>query len=212
MKKIYCISGLGADERVFNNLKIRDVSLQYLPWLVPGKEESIESYAARMSSQVDEQNPLLLGVSFGGMMAIEMAKLRQSQKIILISSVKSHHELPEWMKVCARLNLQSLIPGRSPQWISPIADYYLGARTEEEKILSKDFRQTVSPVYLHWAIDKVINWKNAVEPSTIYHIHGTHDKTFPISYVRPTHIIPNGEHLMVMNRASEISVIIERLL
>ncbi len=31
MKNIYCISGLGADERIFMNLRIKDAHLVHIP-------------------------------------------------------------------------------------------------------------------------------------------------------------------------------------
>jgi pimeloyl-ACP methyl ester carboxylesterase len=212
MKTIYCISGLGADERVFDKLRIHGATLEYLQWLVPKKDESIESYGSRMSLKVKDRDPILLGVSFGGIMAIEIAKQIRLRQIILISSVKSKDELPPWMRLCGKLRLHALLPPRSPKWFGAIADNYLGAATEEEKLLAKKFRQTVSPVYLHWAIDKVINWQNTTSPSTIYHIHGSDDKTFPIRNVHPTHIIKDGGHFMVLNRADEIAGIIENII
>jgi pimeloyl-ACP methyl ester carboxylesterase len=212
MKKIYCISGLGADETVFDKLKIRGIVLQYLKWLIPEKNETIENYSSRMSLQIKDENPVLMGVSFGGMMAIEIAKQKQTKKIILISSVKSQKELPPWMRFCGKLNLNLLMPARSPKWFSPIADNYLGVANADEKLLAKNFRKAVSPVYLHWAVDKVIKWQNVIQPTTIYHIHGTLDKTFPIKNIQPTHIIKNGGHFMVMNKADEISAIIESII
>jgi esterase/lipase len=212
MKKIYCISGLGADERVFDKLKIRGVILQHVKWLMPEKNETIENYSSRMSLQIEDENPVLMGISFGGIMAIEIAKQKQTQKIILISSVKTKKELPAWMRFCGKFNLNLFMPPRSPKWFSPIAENYLGASNVEEKSLAKNFRETISPVYLHWAVDKIIKWQNAIQPTTIFHIHGTRDKTFPIKNVQPTHSIKNGGHFMIMNKADEISAIIETII
>ncbi len=212
MKKIYCISGLGADERVFQNLHVPGVNFEYIKWLVPRKGESIEDYATRMNASVEGDHPVLMGVSFGGMMSIEMAKQKPVQKIIIISSVKSHEELPPWMKITGKLHLNALIPERSPQWFSQFADFFLGAENEQEKILAKHFRNNVSSDYLHWAIDKVIKWQNTQQPGPIFHIHGTLDKTFPIRNIQPTHVIKNGGHFMVMNKADEISAIIEGII
>jgi pimeloyl-ACP methyl ester carboxylesterase len=212
MKKIYCISGLGADERVFDKLKIHGVILQYIKWLMPEKNETIENYSSRMSLQIEDENPILMGISFGGIMAIEIAKQKQTQKIILISSVKTKNELPAWMRFCGKLYLNLFMPARSPKWFSPIAENYLGAANVEEKKLAKNFRETISPAYLHWAVDKIIKWQNAIQPATIFHIHGTHDKTFPIKNVQPTHSIKNGGHFMIMNKADEISAIIESII
>jgi pimeloyl-ACP methyl ester carboxylesterase len=212
MKKIYCISGLGADERVFDKLRIHGVTLQHVKWLMPGKNETIENYSSRMSLQIEDEKPVLMGISFGGIMAIEIAKQKQTQKIILISSVKTKKELPPWMRFCGKLNLNLFMPSRSPKWFAPIAENYLGAANVEEKLLAKNFRETISPVYLHWAVDKITKWQNAIQPTTIFHIHGTRDKTFPIKNIQPTHVIKNGGHFMVMNKADEISAIIESII
>jgi len=37
MKKIYCISGLGADERAFCRLQIKGHTMSALPWLMPSR-------------------------------------------------------------------------------------------------------------------------------------------------------------------------------
>ncbi|HLX93465.1 MAG TPA: alpha/beta hydrolase [Puia sp.] len=212
MKTVYCISGLGSDERVFQNLTIADVHIECLQWLIPSKDETIESYSRRMSLQIQDPDPILIGLSFGGMMAIEMAKDLSIQKIILVSSVKSQKELPAWMKLCGKLNLNSVIPSKSPKWFGPIANMYLGAIGTNEKKLAQDYRNTVSPVYLHWAVDKIVNWQNSYQPPILFHIHGTHDRMFPIRLVQPTHIVQGGGHFMIMNRADEISQIIQQMI
>jgi len=212
MENIYCISGLGADERVFHNLKIPGFSLRYVEWLIPEKKETIQAYSQRMGLQIKEENPFLMGVSFGGMMAIEIAKQKRSRQIIIISSIKSRFELPEWMRISGKFNLSALVPSRSPGWISPFTNYYLGAKTAAEKELAANFRQMVSPVYLRWAIDKVINWQNEIQPAPIFHLHGTDDRTFPIKNIKPDYVVQKGGHFMVLNRAAEISSAIKNAL
>ena len=79
----YCISGLGADHRLFSRLNLPGLSLYDLPWLPNQPDEPIAHYADRMKAAIRHDNPILLGVSFGGMMAIEIAKLYQSATVIL---------------------------------------------------------------------------------------------------------------------------------
>jgi esterase/lipase len=213
MKQIYCISGLGADERIFFKLKIPGVQFKYLQWIAPEENESIQAYSKRMGQQIDDENPVLMGVSFGGMMAIEIGKHISAQKIILLSSIKSRKELPRWMKICGQLKLNKLAPARRPfKWMASFENNFLGTKSIEEEKLANDFRQTIDPHYLKWAIDKVINWQNEMQLSSLYHIHGTNDKTFPIKNIKPTHIINDGGHFMVMNRAEEISRVIGDIL
>src|SRR5258705_1104375 len=99
MRPIYCISGLGADEKVFINLQMKGHEMKYIPWLRPNKKERLDAYAKRMAEYIKHDSPVLLGVSFGGMMGIEIAKQMRLQKLIIISSIKSDNELPRWMKI-----------------------------------------------------------------------------------------------------------------
>ena len=89
-KNIYCISGLGADEKAFAKIKVPGYALQHLLWLTPEKDEALEAYAKRMAKQIPDANPILMGLSFGGMLCIEIAKLIPVEKVILISSIPSY--------------------------------------------------------------------------------------------------------------------------
>lgn len=76
IKKLYLISGLGADHRVFVNLNIPGVSTHVIEWKTPEPDESMQTYVSRLRPQIDtEQEVCLLGVSFGGIIAQELSKL-----------------------------------------------------------------------------------------------------------------------------------------
>jgi len=204
---IYCLSGLGADERIFSRLTLPGIRLTHLQWMVPGKTETITAYATRMISQSNPENPTFLGVSFGGMMAIEMAKQCRNARVILVSSVKSRKELPPWMRISGQLRLDSLVPSK-PWRFAALENSFLGAETEEEVNLVNQFRAQTNPAYLHWAIRQILTWRNEWQPPVLYHIHGSKDKTFPLQHVNATHIIPGGGHFMILNRAKEVSEIL----
>ena len=87
-QRVYCISGLGANEQVFSKLQLPGTELIFLKWLVPHKEELITSYAKRMFEQVKDEHPVMMGVSFGGIICIEIANLFPVQKLFLISTIK----------------------------------------------------------------------------------------------------------------------------
>ncbi len=137
MRRVYCISGLGADERIFSKLNVPDADFSYLRWFVPEKGESIAGYAARMKEQVGAvEDPVFIGVSFGGMMAIELAKYYPAATVVLISSVKSRKELPAWIKWAGALGLYRLVPSRSRGRFRNIGRGFLGEETQEEIRLS----------------------------------------------------------------------------
>ncbi|MEO5647043.1 MAG: alpha/beta hydrolase [Chitinophagaceae bacterium] len=212
MKPLYCISGMGADERVFNNLQVRGFEIHFIKWIIPGKNEHISEYAKRLGSQIHHKNPVLIGLSFGGMMCIEMAKQFDIQKIIIISSIKSRAELPSWMRIAGKLKLNKVLPLRSTRLTEPIQNYTLGVETEEEKLIAREYRQGINRVYSNWAIDQIINWKNEDCPVPLYHIHGAHDRIFPAKKVKADCIIPTGGHFMIMNRIDQINTKISEIL
>lgn len=65
---------------------------------------------------------------------------------------------------------------------------------------------------MSWAVNEILNWKNEQRPVNLFHIHGTKDRIFPCKKTHADALINDGTHLMVHNRADEISrVVIERL-
>jgi len=212
MKTIYCISGLGADERAFSKLKIDGYRLRVIPWLMPLKNETIQAYATRMRAEIKEENPTLMGLSFGGMVCTEIAKQIPVAKIILISSIKSSKELPLWMKTVATLKLNKIVPLKSTRLTQPIQNRMLGIQSEEEKTLVASLRREADRPYINWAVNQAINWKNDWQHPNTFHIHGDKDNMFPIKNIKADHLVKNGGHFMIMNRAAEVSNCINSIL
>lgn len=189
----------------FSNLQLNDYELRHIAWLRPRKKEDLESYARRMAAFIQHDSPTLIGVSFGGMIGIEIARQIKVKKLILISSIKSSTELPVWMRVAGKMQLNKFLPIRSYKFTEKIDNDRLGVSNEEERKMVQAYRKAADPVYLTWAINQVLNWKNNWQPDNLVHIHGDKDKIFPIKRISATHVIRNGTHLMVYNRAKEVA-------
>jgi esterase/lipase len=213
MKTIYCISGLGATAKAFSKLSIEGYQLQVIEWLQPLPKETIEAYAIRMRAYINEDNPILMGLSFGGVMCIEIARQIPVQKVILISSVKSRDALPAWMKAVAALKLNRIFPVQGNYKLTqPVQNYFLGVSNAEEKQMVGASRKQASQYYVRWAVDKIVNWKNDWQHPALVHIHGSSDKIFPCKKAQPHFTIKNGGHLMIMNKAAEVSACIQQCL
>ncbi|RZJ88413.1 MAG: alpha/beta hydrolase, partial [Hymenobacter sp.] len=91
----YLLPGLGADERVFSRLHLPGPA-EVLPWLAPlSANESLPCYAARLAQLVPPNQPCwLIGVSFGGLVAQEVGRLRPLARVVLVSSLSSPRDLP----------------------------------------------------------------------------------------------------------------------
>ena len=186
--------------------------MKFIPWLRPLKTETIEKYSLRMGEKIQHPSPVLLGVSFGGMIAIEIAKQVPLAKLIIVSSIKTASELPRWMKLTGKFQLHKIFPTRSYKITEGYDNRRLGISNEEERALVNTYREKVDPVYYNWAVHQVLSWKNNWYPGNIVHIHGDHDKIFPVKHLNPTHIIPGGSHIMMLNKAAEVSQCINSVL
>jgi pimeloyl-ACP methyl ester carboxylesterase len=207
---IYFISGLGADRRVFSRLELPlTITVKNIDWIEPMDKESLHDYCKRLSVQIDLNDDIVLvGLSFGGMVAIEMEKMVHPKKIILVSSIATRDELPVHFRIVRMLGLHRIVSASVMRRMAPLAHWYFNARTRKEKSMLQTFLQTVSSRYLKWSINEVLHWNNRVRPKNLFHIHGTADRTFPYKHTHADALIKNGGHLMVYDKAKEVNAIL----
>ncbi len=165
-----------------------------------------------MAVSIKDDNPILMGLSFGGMLCIEIAKLMAVEKVILVSSISNWRHLPGWMSIAGRLKLDKIVPLKPFKIIEPIQNRRMGVTTKQEKDLVNEFRKSISQDFIDWAIHVILNWKNEQAPQKFFHIHGDDDKIFPIGKTSPTHILKGAGHFMIMNRAKEVSIYLDEIL
>ncbi len=177
------------------------------------KKETITEYAKRLTAKITDENPIIIGLSFGGMVAVEIAKQIQVEKVILISSVKQTEEIPWYFRLFRWLPIHLLFPFKSLLWSAYWLIYYLfSLETIAERKLLKSILIETDAKFLKWAINQVILWKNQTIPDNIYHLHGTSDRVFPVGLIDPDITIEKGGHFMIMNRAEEISQSINQII
>lgn len=210
--KIYIISGLGADERVFQLLDLSAYEVVYIQWIQPHKKEKIEHYAARLLAQINTENPIIIGLSFGGMMAIEISKLIPTQKIILLSSAKTKNEIPPYLKFLGHLGIDYIVPTFFLQQSNNLVNWFFGVRGPFETTLLKQILKDMNPIFFKWAIHQVLHWRNTFIPPGLIHIHGTADRLLPVQFVKADEQIPHGGHFMVLTYATLISARLNTLL
>lgn len=211
----YFISGLGADKRIFSKLKLDEkINIIHVNWITPNKDESLASYAQRLSSVIDLSQPFaLVGVSFGGMIAVEIAKILKPVTTIIISSTMLAAQLPTLYRFAGQLGLLKLIPAKLLKSSNKLTQhYYFGTRSSNEKTLLSKIIKDTDPHFLKWAIGSILSWRNTIKPNGIYHIHGTNDKILYSKTAQPDFIIENGTHFMVYQNAEEISGIINSVI
>lgn len=212
MKTLYLFSGLGADYRVFANLELPGYKIVYIKWIDPEKGEQMAHYAQRIRAQITTENPVLIGVSFGGMMAVEIAKIIPVEKVILISSAKTGRELAAGQSFFFKMGLYKYVPGAMLTSTNFIVYRLFGVKSETDKAMLKAILEDTDVRFFRWAMNNIAHWDNTVVPLNLIHIHGTDDNIIPFENVQADYAIEGGGHLMVFNHAAAISRIIENYL
>lgn len=212
--KIYQVSGLGANQNAFKYLKFDpEHEVVFLPWIQPEHHETLDHYAERMAEKINpNEDFVLMGLSFGGLIVQEMNRFLNPKFNVLISTIKDRSELPSFMKLSAQTKAHKLIP---PSFLA--SDKGLSYAFFRKLYSSKmpdleEFFEYRDPKYLTWSIDQIVNWKNHVEMKNYVHLHGDKDIVFPFSYLHDAIKIEGGNHLMVLHKARKISEIINEKL
>jgi pimeloyl-ACP methyl ester carboxylesterase len=210
MKVIYLLSGLGADNRVFEFLDLTAFQVRFIDWTTPGVNESIEDYAKRLCTQITTHKPSLIGVSFGGIVATEIAKHIECEKVILISSAETKNDIPVYFRLIGMMRIHKLIPASFFKYVNSLTYWAFDTQSIAERAMLKEIIQTTDTKFLSWAIDQIVSWKkNSTIPDHIK-IHGTADRILPSK--KANYWIEGGGHFMIVSKANLISRILQKIL
>lgn len=200
---VYFMPGLAASPIIFENITLPEdeYEMHFLEWFVPKPKESLSDYALRMTKNIKHEQPVLIGVSFGGILVQEMAKHIPTKKTIIISSVKSNKELPKRMKIAKKTLAYKLIPTSLLSNVELLVKYAFGDNIISSRLkLYEKYLSVRDKKYLDWAIESVILWSREKEDENIIHIHGDADAVFPIQNIQNAIVVKGGTHIMIINK------------
>ena len=187
-----------------------------IEWIEPDVPETIESYAERLSWEIDTSKPfVLVGVSLGGVFSIEMRRFLpvKPHTHIIISSIKRTAEKPIHVKALHKLPIYQTISPNSFRFFKLFSKQAIGLLYKKEHVELFNSMVTVqSPIFLRWALQQIAKWENETYPVDLIHIHGTKDRIFPHKLIQNPVTIEGGTHFMNMEWAGEINrVIVESI-
>lgn len=199
---VYLMPGLAASTLIFERITLpKDIfEMHLLEWEIPLDNESLTDYAKRMTKKIKHKNPVLIGVSFGGILVQEIAKYVDVRKVIIISSVRSNTEFPRRLKVAKTTKAYKLIPMRLIANIETLAKFSFGEKVNQRLKLYKKFLSVRDIRYLNWAVERVIFWDRTGIDENVIHIHGDLDDVFPIKYIKNCIVVKGGTHTMILNK------------
>lgn len=194
--------GLAASAAIFERICLPDEIFEtvLLEWEIPLDKETLLEYAKRIAQKIEHPNPVLIGVSFGGILVQEMTRFIQARKVIIISSVKTNLEFPRRMKVAKTTKAYKLIPTNLVENIESLSKFSFGSKIDQRLKLYEKFLRIRDKRYLDWAIEQIILWDRMVADENVVHIHGDEDDVFPIKYIKNCIVVKGGTHAMILSK------------
>lgn len=212
-KTTYFLSGLGADERTFSNLKLHIGNNKYIPWHKPVYEQSLRSYAQELiDKHIDTSEDFrLVGLSFGGLIAQEIADILGQDDVVMISSMRCRKELPFKFKALSKMPFYDSLmnPRKGIEIGIKNRKKQFAIETQEGIDLAEKILKDTDPDFFKWAVKKIMHWESPKPNNNYPQIIGTNDPLFPFKLIKnPTHPIKGAGHFMIYERAEEVSEIL----
>ncbi len=199
---VYFMPGLAANSSIFEFIELPEdkFKMHFLEWIIPLEDEALTSYAKRMLKYIKHKDPVLIGVSFGGVVVQEMCKFIEVKRLIIISSVKCRDELPRRMRIAAETGLFKLLPVSLLDYVDYFEKIAVGDFIKKRAKLYRKYLSVRNHRYLNWAIKNMVLWDCDKPRKDIIHIHGDKDEVFPAKYINGFIEVKGGTHVMVVNR------------
>jgi pimeloyl-ACP methyl ester carboxylesterase len=200
---VYFMPGMAASPTIFERIQLPEdtFEMHLLEWEIPNTGETLSAYAQRIARKVKEDNPILVGVSFGGILVQEMKAFLKPKKVIIISSVKSNTEFPRRFKVAKTTKAYKLIPTTLFENIEMLVKFSFGSSIVKQRLaLYEKFLAVRDKRYLDWAIEQIINWNRIAIDEEIIHIHGDEDEVFPAKNIKKFIPVKGGTHIMILSK------------
>jgi hypothetical protein len=175
---------MGVNESIYKNLKLENCKIFHIKWLTPFKNETLPDYAIRLANQIDTAQPFaLIGVSFGGMCCIEIAKKLNPVKTFLISSSKTRAEVPQKIKIWSRVPLYKNLSDNVYKKGALFLKKRFGVVSDVQSERFAQMLNTAPKDYFKGAVHCILSWKNQEVPANTVHIHGTADQILPFKKI-----------------------------
>ncbi|MGM0934097.1 MAG: alpha/beta hydrolase [Bacteroidota bacterium] len=199
---VYFMPGLAANSSIFEFIELpKDkFKMHFLEWIIPQEDEVLTSYTKRLLKYIKHKDPVLIGVSFGGIIVQEMCKFIEVRRLIIISSVKCRAELPRRMRIAAETGLFKFLPVSLLDYVDYFEKLAVGEFIKKRAKLYRKYLSVRNHRYLNWAIKNMVLWDCDKPRKDVIHIHGDKDEVFPAKYINGFIEVKGGTHVMVINR------------
>jgi pimeloyl-ACP methyl ester carboxylesterase len=205
-------SGLAADDAVFLPQRLAFPELMVPSWPIPEQDESLDSYAERLAVGLRPMGTCVLGgASFGGIVALHVARHLNPLAVVLIGSAREPSELQGIVRLLRPVRpLIRWLPVRLLQLLAAPAASTVAARWSPHVAgLARLFRRS-DPRVIVWSIEQLCDWRTVpAVPCPIRRIHGARDWVISPRQTRPDERIAGGGHVISLTHPKEVNAFLD---
>lgn len=213
MAIIYAIPGFGCTKLLFERPDFSPHTLKVPDWPKPEKDYTLKQYAEQFLPQIDTSQPYyLLGVSFGGMLCVELGEMLSPEGIILISSAKNKYELPFPIRLLKYFPVHIFISEKMMKRLALMFRRIIGFQ-KSLKPLFMQMMDSMPPGFFYYCLDYIACWDRKTNTKPISHIHGNADYLLWYRNIKQLQYpVEGGTHAMIVNRPREINLILKKII
>lgn len=205
VERLVMFTGMGGDSRLYRHIRIPEVEMVTPDHVPPQEGESLPQYAARLAEghQI-RPTDVVGGISFGGMIAGEIANRRPVAGLILLGSCLRPSRFPlafRWAERVGRFVPDFVFAARSwpplLRWrFAPID----AAAEECLAAMSRDCPMSQIRAFGRMALD----WSGAENLGCpVLSVHGDRDRVIPLSYAEPGLVLKDAGHAFTLTHVAQ---------
>jgi len=187
---MYVLPGMGEDAGMYSQAWHNIPDSKFIDWNGCEAEESLGSVAQRLCDKWSIQNgSIVVGTSLGGMVACEISKIVDLERLVLISSAKNKNEVSSLLSL-----IHPLIDLAPIKFIQNVVGKY-------PSDLGRMFSQS-NAKFIRAMCKAIFDWDGLDESGiSPIRIHGRNDKVIPLP--GDTDLIVDGGHLISITHAAD---------
>ena len=212
--RVVLFSGMGADNRLFRSIRIPEVEIVTPDHVEPEPGEKLAQYAARIADGLSIQaEDIVGGISFGGMLAGEIARQRQVTGLILLGTCLRPDRLPRSYRWIERLGC--FIPDFALSCRSwrPFVRWRFAPITKDAETCLIEMANRYPAAQIRAFGRMIMDWAGVDDISCpVLSIHGDSDRIIPLKSASSDIILKDAGHAFTLTHAEETTSAIRKFL
>jgi pimeloyl-ACP methyl ester carboxylesterase len=204
-RRLVVFSGMGADARLFQSIRIPETEIFTPDHAEPAPEETLTEYAARIADGLNIQPADIVGgISFGGMLAGEIARQRPVAGLILLGSCLRPDRLPRsyrWIERFGCFIPDFVLSFRS--W-RPWIRWRFAPLTSEAETCLIEMANSYPTAQIRAFGRMIMGWTGVDDITCpVLSIHGDLDRVIPLKSAAPDIILKDAGHAFTLTHPDE---------